>query len=80
LCQITMKVKPEVYTRYLEKEHKGKEQPEVAKPHGIERKGEKFKVFLDIEGKRCHIGYYKTLDAAKEALKKAREDAKLDEV
>ena len=50
----------------------------MAKPNGIERKGDKFKVFLDFEGKRIHIGYYKTLEAAKEALEKARKESGIE--
>jgi hypothetical protein len=50
----------------------------MAKPRGIERKGDKFKVFLDIEGKRVHIGYKKTLEEAKELLEEAKRDAGVD--
>lgn len=47
----------------------------MAKPHGIERKGKKFKVFLDTHGTRVHIGYYKTLEDALEALEQAKKDS-----
>jgi len=50
----------------------------MAKPRGIERKGDKFKVFLDIEGKRVHIGYKKTLEEAKELLEQAKIDAGIE--
>lgn len=62
------------------REFKGRPSQEdvLAKPHGIERKGAKFKVFLDTHGKRVHIGYYKTLEAAQEALEDAKRDAGVD--
>lgn len=50
----------------------------MAKPHGIERKGDKFKVFLEYDGKRIHIGYKKTLEEAKELLAKAKKDAGIE--
>jgi len=60
------------------KEPKPKAVEPMAKPRGIERKGDKFKVFLDIEGKRVHIGYKKTLEEAKELLEEAKRDAGID--
>jgi len=51
----------------------------MAKPRGIERKGNKFKVFLDIEGKRVHIGYKKTLEEAEALLEQAKIEAKIEE-
>jgi len=50
-------------------------QQSMAKPKGIERKGERYKVTLDIQGKKCHIAYCKTLEAAKEALEKAKRES-----
>lgn len=50
----------------------------MAKPRGIERKGDKFKVFLEHEGKRIHIGYKKTLEEAKELLEQAKIDAGIE--
>jgi len=47
----------------------------MAKPNGITKKGSRYKVTLDTHGQRVHIGYYKTLEAAEKALKKAQEDA-----
>lgn len=72
------KPKPELFDRYVEKERKSRKEEDVAKPQGIERKGSKYKVFLEYEDKRIHIGYYKTLDDAKEALETAKKDAGLD--
>lgn len=71
-------LKPELYDKYKEKERKPKKGEPMAKPRGIERKGSKFKVFLDIEGKRVHIGYKKTLEEAEELLKQAKQDAEID--
>lgn len=70
--------KPEVYTRYSEKEPQSKKVEPMAKPHGIERKGDKYKVFLDFEGKRIHIAYCKTLEDAKETLEQAKKDAGIE--
>lgn len=47
---------------------------EVAKPNGITFTRGKYKVTVMIQGKKCHIGYYKTLDAAEEALSEAQKD------
>jgi len=47
----------------------------MAKPNGIIFTRNRYKVTLRIEGKDCHIGYYKTLEAAKEALEEAKKDA-----
>jgi acetylornithine deacetylase/succinyl-diaminopimelate desuccinylase-like protein len=47
---------------------------EVAKPNGITLTRGKYKVVLTIEGKKCHIGYYKTLEDATEALHEAQKD------
>jgi len=71
-------LKPELYDKYKEKERKPKKGEPMAKPRGIERKGSKFKVFLDIEGKRVHIGYKKTLEEAEELLEQAKQDAGVD--
>ena len=71
-------LKPEVYSRISERQPKPKAVEPMAKPRGIERKGDKFKVFLDIEGKRVHIGYKKTLEEAEELLEQAKRDAGID--
>jgi len=71
-------LKPEVYTRVSEKETKPKAEEPMAKPRGIERKGNKFKVFLEYEGKRIHIGYTKTLEEAERLLEEARSEAGVD--
>jgi len=71
--------KPEVFDRHTTKEPKPKAVESMAKPHGIERKGNKFKVFLDIEGKRVHIGFKKTLEEAEELLEQAKIEAKVEE-
>jgi len=55
------------------REHKAKG-VEVAKPNGITLTRGKYKVTVMIQGKKCHIGYYKTLDAAEEALEEAKKD------
>lgn len=47
----------------------------MAKPKGIERKGERFKVTLDIEGKKVHIAYCKTLEHAEEVLEQAKRES-----
>jgi len=61
-----------------EKEPKPKAEEPMAKPKGIERKGNKFKVFLEYEGKRIHIGYAKTLEQAEEMLEGAKREAGID--
>jgi len=70
---------PEQVDKRLTPRHKEYKSPKdketMAKPHGIERKGSKYKVFLDISGVRVHIGYTKTLEQAEEMLKQAKEDA-----
>jgi len=50
-------------------------QQNMAKPKGIERKGERYKVTLDIQGKKCHIGYYKSYESALNALDNAKRDS-----
>ena len=60
------------------KESKPKAEEPMAKPRGIERKGNKYKVFLEYEGKRIHIGYTKTLEQAEEMLKEAKREAGID--
>ncbi len=52
-----------------------RKEPIMSKPKGIERKGSKFRVFLDIKGKKVHIGYYKTLEEATEALTQAQQES-----
>jgi len=37
--------------------------------------GDRFKVTLDIEGKKVHIAYCKTLEAAEEALEQAKRES-----
>ena len=65
--------KPEVPPRNRNKEHKPKPQEDpMAKPNGITRRGEKFKVTLDTHGKRVYIGTYKTLEEAEAALEDAK--------
>jgi len=71
-------LKPEVYTKVSEKESKPKAEEPMAKPRGIERKGNKYKVFLEYEGKRIHIGYTKTFEQAEEMLKEAKREAGID--
>lgn len=44
----------------------------MAKSRGIIFTRGKYKVTLTIQGKKCHIGYYKTLEHAEEALSEAR--------
>lgn len=61
------------------KEPKPKAVEPMAKPRGIERKGSKFRVFLNIEGKRVHIGYKKTLEEAEALLEQAKIEAKIEE-
>lgn len=72
-------IKPELPPKYVVKERKAKGQEPMAKPHGIEKRGDKYKVFLDIEGHRVHIKYEKTLEAAKATLEQAKKDAGIDE-
>jgi len=55
----------------------GEEDP-MAKPKEITKRGNKYKVTLDIRGKKCHIGYTKTLEQALELLEQSRKDAGYD--
>jgi len=57
------------------KEHKPKKEEPMAKPHGIERKGNKYKVFLEYDNKRIHIGYKKTLEEAEALLEQAKQES-----
>ena len=50
------------------------EEGPMAKPKEITKKGNKYKVTLDIRGKKCHIGYTKTLEQALELLEQSRKD------
>lgn len=50
----------------------------MAKPKEITKRGNKYKVTLDIRGKKCHIGYTKTLEQALELLEQSRKDAGYD--
>jgi len=61
------------------KELKPKKEEPMAKPRGIERKGNKYKVFLEYDNKRIHIGYKKTLEEAEELLEQAKMEAGLEE-
>lgn len=49
-----------------------KEYKSMAKPKGIVKKDGGYKVHLDTHGKRVYIGFYKTLEHAKEALEDAK--------
>lgn len=71
--------KPEVITYKYSREPKGRPVEEVlAKPKEITKRGDKYKVTLDILGKKCHVGYYKTLEYAQEALEEAKRDSGYD--
>lgn len=71
-----LKVAPDHVDKLVNHPKKERKSKPMDKPKRgeITKKGNRFKVTLDIEGKKCHIGTFKNRDEALEQLALAKKD------